>query len=101
MIKTTMNFARLAIAATAAILITPAVQVAAWNAPTHMVTGSIAYRILENENPRTVSVIKTLLEKHPWYADRWRDDLEKLPESQRGEMIFMLAARWADDIRMQ
>ena len=76
-------------------------QVAAWNAPTHMVTGAIAYRILENESPRTVSVIKTLLEKHPWYADRWRDDVEKLPESQRGEMLFMLAARWADDIRMQ
>jgi hypothetical protein len=41
------------------------------------------------------------LEKHPWYAGRWRDDLEKLPESQRGEMLFMLAARWADDIGMQ
>jgi hypothetical protein len=41
------------------------------------------------------------LEKHPWYADRWRDDVEKLAESQRGEMLFMLAARWADDIRMQ
>jgi S1/P1 Nuclease len=73
----------------------------AWNSPTHMVIGAIAYRILENESPRTVSVIKTLLERHPWYADRWRDNLEKLPESQRGEMLFMLAARWADDIRMQ
>jgi len=98
MVKTTMNFARLAIAAIAAILITPAVQVAAWNTPTHMMTGAIAYRILENESPRTVSVIKTLLEKHPWYVDHWLDDLEKLPESQRGEMLFMLAARWADDI---
>src|SRR4030095_1194499 len=49
---------------------------------------------------RTVSVIKTSLEKHPWYADRWRDDVEKTPEPQR-EMLFMLAARWADDIRMQ
>jgi len=66
-----------------------------------MVTGAIAYRILENDSPRTVSVIKTLLENHPWYADRWRDDVEKLAESQRGEMLFMLAARWADDIRMQ
>src|SRR6266850_7948741 len=101
MVKTTINFARLAIAAMAELLITPAPQVAAWNAPTHMVTGAIAYRILEKESPRTVSVIKTLLEKHPWYADRWRDDIAKLPESQRGEMLFMLAARWADDIRMQ
>jgi len=65
-----------------------------------MVTGAIAYRLLENESLRTVSLVQTLLEKHPWY-DRWRDDVEKLPESQRGEMLFMLAARWADDIRMQ
>jgi hypothetical protein len=66
-----------------------------------MVTGAIAYRTLEGESPRTVSVIQTLLEKHPWDADRWRDNVEKLPESQRGEMLFMLAARWADDIRPQ
>jgi S1/P1 Nuclease len=95
-----MNRLRLAVAAILSAVGVP-LQVAAWNAPTHMVTGAIAYRILENESPRTVSVIKTLLEKHPWYADRWRDDVEKLPESQRGEMLFMLAARWADDIRMQ
>jgi hypothetical protein len=63
---------RIAVAVTAAILIAPGLQVAAWNTPTHMVTGTIAYRILENESPRTVSVIKTLLEKHSWYADRWR-----------------------------
>jgi len=95
-----MNRLRLTVAAILSAVAVP-LQVAAWNAPTHMVTGSIAYRILENESPRTVSVIKTLLEKHPWYADRWRDDLEKRPEPQRGEMLFMLAARWADDIRMQ
>src|SRR4029077_14084172 len=76
-----------------------ACSASAWNTSTHMVTGAIAYRILENDSPRTVSVIKTLLKKHPWYADRWRDDVEKLPESQRGEMLFMLAARWADEIR--
>ena len=96
-----MNRLRLTVAAILSAVAAVPLHVAAWNAPTHMVTGSIAYRILENESPRTISVIKTLLEKHPWYADRWRDDIEKLPESQRGEMLFMLAARWADDIRMQ
>jgi len=96
-----MNRLRLTVAAILSAVAAVPLQVAAWNAPTHMVTGSIAYRILENESPRTVSVIKTLLEKHSWYADRWRDEIEKLPESQRGEMLFMLAARWADDIRMQ
>ena len=90
-----MNHLRLAVAAILSAVVTLPLQVAAWNAPTHMVTGAIAYRILESESPRTVSVIKTLLEKHPWYSDRWRDDVEKLPESQRGEMLFMLAARWA------
>ena len=69
---TTMNHLRLAVAAILSAVAVP-LQVAAWNAPTHMVTGAVAYRILENESPRTVSVIKTLLEKHPWYADRWRD----------------------------
>jgi hypothetical protein len=59
------------------IVILFACSASAWNTSTHMVTGAIAYRILENESPRTVSVIKTLLEKHPWYADRWRDDVEK------------------------
>jgi hypothetical protein len=97
---TTMNRLRLTVAAILSAVAVP-LQVAAWNAPTHMVTGSIAYRILESATPRTVSIMKTLLEKHPWYADRWRDNVEKLPESQRGEMLFMLAARWADDICMQ
>src|SRR6266404_5174319 len=101
MVKTTMDFARLAVAAIIATLIIPASQVAAWNTSTHMVTGAIAYRILKNESPRAVSVIQTLLEKHPWYADRWRDNLEKLPKSQRAELLFMLAARWPDDIRVQ
>jgi S1/P1 Nuclease len=96
-----MNRLRLTVAAILSTVAAVPLQVAAWNAPAHMVTGAIAYRLLENESPRAVSVIKRLLEKHPWYADRWRDDVEKLPESQRGEMLFMLVARWADDIRMQ
>jgi hypothetical protein len=41
------------------------------------------------------------LEKNPWYESRWKSQLEKLPESERDEMLFMLAARWADDIRTQ
>ena len=87
-----MNHLRLTVAAILSAVAAVPLQVAAWNAPAHMVTSSIAYRILENESPRTVSVIKTLLEKHPWYADRWRDNVEKLPELQRGEMLFMIAA---------
>ena len=40
-----------------------------------------------------------MLEKNPWYQTRWKAQLNKLPEDERDEMLFMLAARWADDIR--
>jgi len=39
------------------------------------------------------------LEKNPWYETRWKSQLEKLPRAERDEMLFMLAARWADEIR--
>src|SRR5215467_736256 len=71
----------------------------AWNIPTHMVNGAITYQLLYGDSPATVAKVRAILEKHPWYADRWRDDIAKLPDSQRDEMLFMLAARWADDIR--
>jgi hypothetical protein len=70
-----------------------------WNIPSHMVTGALTYHILESQNPQTISAVQAILEKHPWYPDRWRPDLESLLENQRAEMLFMLAARWADDIR--
>jgi S1/P1 nuclease len=37
--------------------------------------------------------------KIPWYETRWKAQLEKSPGIDRDEMLFMLAARWADDIR--
>ena len=45
--------------------------------------------------------VQALLEKHPWYTNRWRDENAKLPEAQRSEALFMWAAHWADDIRTQ
>jgi hypothetical protein len=77
----------------------PHVAALSWNIPTHMVNGAISYRLLYRDSPATIPKVRAILEKHPWYADRWRDDIAKLPDSQRDEMLFMLAARWADDIR--
>src|SRR5215471_3842884 len=71
----------------------------AWNIPTHMVNGAITYQLLFRDSPATVAKVRAIMEKHPWYADRWRDYITKLADSQRDEMLFMLAARWADDIR--
>jgi hypothetical protein len=75
--------------------------VLAWNIRTHMVSGSIAYQILLRDTPATITKVRAILEKHPWYDAQWQHEIAKLPESQRDEMLFMLATRWADDIRME
>jgi len=71
----------------------------AWNIPGHMLSGAIAYQILQRENPSTIPIVRSVLEKNPWYETRWKGQMEKLPEAERDEMLFTLAARWADDIR--
>src|SRR5262245_53487956 len=76
-------------------------QVWAWDPPAHMLNGSITYQILRAESPSTIAKIRTLLEQHPWYETRWREQLDKLPSAERDEMLFMLAPLWADDIRTQ
>jgi hypothetical protein len=79
-------------------LIFPSV-VSAWNIPTHMVSGAIAHQTLQDKIPPTIEKVSAVLEKHPWYANQWRNDLGSMPVSQRAEIIFMLAARWPDDVR--
>jgi len=64
-----------------------------------MVTASVAYQILREEKPTAIGAVRAILEQHPWYAERWREHLEKIPEAERDEFLFMLAARWPDDIR--
>jgi hypothetical protein len=44
-------------------------------------------------------VVRSVLENNPWYESRWKAQLNKLPDAERDEMLFMLTARWADDIR--
>jgi hypothetical protein len=78
--------------------ITLPVHAVAWNIPGHMLSGAIAIQILRRESAYTIEAVKTILESHPWYANQWQAQLEKLPSIDRDEIIFMLAARWADDI---
>jgi hypothetical protein len=73
----------------------------AWNIPAHMLSAAIAYQILLQENPPTIDKIKGLLEKHPWYANQWQARLKDVPIADHGLVLFMLAARWPDDIRTQ
>jgi S1/P1 Nuclease len=73
----------------------------AWNIPGHMLSGIIAYQVLQQENPATIEKVKAVLEKHPWYANRWQARLQDVPVADHGLKLFMQAARWADDIRIR
>jgi hypothetical protein len=96
-----MNRLNAAVAFLITVVITLPFDGFAWNIPTHMITGAIAHRLLEGTEPGKAATIEAILKQHPRYANGWRDSLETIPQSQRGEMLFMLAARWADDIRPQ
>jgi hypothetical protein len=45
--------------------------------------------------------VKAVLEKHPWYANQWQARIQDVPVADHGVMLFMQAARWADDIRIR
>jgi hypothetical protein len=64
-----------------------------------MLSAAIAYQILRQENPPTIEKVKAVLEKHSWYANQWQARLQDVPVADRGLVLFMQAARWADDIR--
>jgi len=44
----------------------------AWNIPGHMLSGAIAYQILQQENPSTIPIVRSVLEKNLWYETRWK-----------------------------
>ena len=71
----------------------------AWNIPGHILSGIIAYQVLQQENPQIIDKVKAVLEKHPWYANQWQARLQDVPVADHGLVLFMQAARWADDIR--
>ncbi|GAB3987231.1 hypothetical protein GCM10028807_06680 [Spirosoma daeguense] len=66
-----------------------------------MAIGAMTYHNLQANYPQTLTKVTRLLKKHPYYQDRWvplMNDL-KLSEQQQEEYLFMLAARWPDDIK--
>ena len=71
----------------------------AWNKPGHKVTGAVAHDLLEREHPEVLPRVLDLLRRHPEYAASFAPKLEALPEPDRDRYLFMLAARWADDVR--
>jgi hypothetical protein len=58
-----------------------------WNIPGHMLSGIVAYQILEQENLEAIEKVKAVLEKHPWYANQWQARLQDVP-ADRDPLLF-------------
>ncbi|MCX6212867.1 S1/P1 nuclease [Spirosoma sp.] len=72
-----------------------------WNRATHMVTGAIAYRELQTTSPQVADRVVAILRQHPEYQQRWAGKLNdpSLSTDDQNQYLFMLAARWPDDVR--
>lgn len=72
-----------------------------WNKATHMAIGAIAYRDLHGSSPQTAAKVVAILKQHPDYQPRWAAKLNDpaLNADEQSEYLFMLAARWPDDVR--
>ena len=66
-----------------------------------MVTGAIAYNELQTTSPQTAARVLAILRQHPDFQQHWSSKLNEpgLSEDDRNQYLFMLAARWPDDIR--
>ncbi|MFL5328180.1 MAG: S1/P1 nuclease [Gemmataceae bacterium] len=73
----------------------------AWNKGGHMVSASIAHAVLKHEHPDAIPKIVAILKQHPQY-EHWAEKIAALPhlsDEDKDVYLFMLAARWPDDIR--
>lgn len=64
-----------------------------------MLSAAIAFQDLQKENSQTIDQVKVALASHPWRCSRWENSLAPFSGNDRDLMLFMLAARWADDVR--
>lgn len=71
----------------------------AWNRAGHMIMGGIAFDDLQHSVPATVARVVAILRQHPQYESHWKPQLLGMSEEDQARFLFMLAARWPDDIR--
>src|SRR5688572_4432762 len=88
-------------AAAAVLLCLLAIPTAAlgWNKPGHMVVGAIAYDLLKQDDPKALDRVLRLLRAHPQYDDVFAKRLAAVAPADRDRYLFMVASRWADDVR--
>lgn len=72
-----------------------------WNKAGHMTSAAIAYDDLTSRSPEAAAKVVTALKLHPQYDLRWRAAVEApgLSADDANRRLFMLAARWPDDVR--
>ncbi|HEY2760018.1 MAG TPA: S1/P1 nuclease [Pirellulales bacterium] len=71
----------------------------AWTQAGHMATGAVAYDTLKEDDPQALTEILATLRQHPQYQSMWAGQLDRVDPADRDQALFMLAARWPDDIR--
>jgi hypothetical protein len=71
----------------------------AWNRAGHMVSGAIAYYELRASDPAALQRVLRMLAVHPEYQTRWLPLIRRQGMADHDVMLFMYAARWADDVR--
>jgi hypothetical protein len=69
----------------------------AWNKPGHMTSAAIAYNDLKELNPAVLDKVVQVLRQHPQSDLLWARELSQADD--RDMYLFMLAARWPDDVR--
>jgi hypothetical protein len=72
----------------------------AWNIPGHMLSGVIAYQVLQWENPRTIEKVKAVLEKHPWYVNQMAGEASRRFLRRSWPRVVYEAARWPGELRI-
>jgi hypothetical protein len=71
----------------------------AWNRAGHMAMAAIAYDELSRSAPATIVRVVAVLRQHPHYESRWKAQMAGMSAQDQERYLFMLAARWPDDIR--
>jgi hypothetical protein len=78
----------------------PSAPAHAWNREGHMVTGAIAYAVLEAQDPQALAAVLALLRQHPHASDLLEAPASwNLDRADADLALLMRAARWADDVR--
>ena len=83
-----MSLVAFLVVLTLAVLPLPA---SAWNIAGHMLSGAIAYQVLQQENHRTIEKVKAVLENYPSCPNQWQARFQDVHTADHSLVLFMQA----------